>query len=361
MPVTDNINVKSIKKIVRPKDIIDELPLPQNLSYKITRWRNELSKIIHKNDNRLIVIVGPCSIHDYDMALHYAKFLARIKSKYQNRIFIIMRVYFEKPRTTVGWKGLINDPYLDNTFKINDGIKIARKLLLEINKLDIPVGCEFLDVFTPQYYADLVTWGAIGARTTECQLHRQLASGLSMPIGFKNGTGGSIDIAADAIIAASSPHVFLGINNKGNASIVETTGNKNLHIILRGGKAKTNYDVESINNVYEILKSKNLVKRVMVDMSHGNSKKIHTNQILVCDSISSQITQGNNNIIGVMIESNLKSGNQKLVVKEDLEWGVSITDACIDLDTTCKLLDNLYNALNVRFPKRKFSEVNKII
>lgn len=349
MPKTKNINVRSIREIVCPNDIIDTLPLSDKLSQKIVKWRETISNIIAKKDNRLLVVVGPCSIHDYDMAIYYAKFLKRVKDKYKDRIFIVMRVYFEKPRTTIGWKGLINDPYLDGTYKINDGISIARNILLEINNIGIPVGCEFLDVFTPQYYADLVSWGAIGARTTECQLHRQLASGLSMPIGFKNGTSGNINIAADAITSASSPHVFLGINNKGNASIVETLGNKNLHIILRGGKEKTNYDSESIKKTCDFLKSKNLDAKIVIDMSHGNSKKIHSNQIIVCDSICKQIKKGNTNILGVMIESNIKSGNQKLNNKEDLVWGVSITDACINLDTTCNLLNKLYEVLSVRF------------
>ena len=357
MTKTNNINVRSIKKIVCPKDIIDTLPLSKRLSNKIVKWRNTISNIIAKKDNRLLMIVGPCSIHDYDMAISYAKFLKSINDKYKDRIFIVMRVYFEKPRTTIGWKGLINDPELDGTYRIDKGISIARKLLLEINKMNIPVGCEFLDVFTPQYYADLVSWGAIGARTTECQLHRQLASGLSMPIGFKNGTNGNIDIAADAIISASNPHVFLGINNKGNASIVETAGNKDLHIILRGGKKKTNYDAASIKEVCNFLETKDLDTKVIVDMSHGNSQKIHTNQIIVCDSICSQIIKGNNNILGVMIESNLKEGNQKLIKKEDLEWGISITDACIDMDTTCNLLNNLYEALSIRFRKRKICDI----
>jgi len=357
MPKTKNVNVRSIKKIIKPKKIINNLPLTDKLSLKIIKWRKTISNIIAKKDNRLLMIIGPCSIHDYDMAIYYAKYLQSIQDKYKDRIFIVMRVYFEKPRTTIGWKGLINDPNLDGTFKINDGIKLARRLLLDINNMDIPVGCEFLDVFTPQYYADLVTWGAIGARTTECQLHRQLASGLSMPIGFKNGTNGNIDIAADAVISASNSHVFLGINNLGTASIVETTGNKDLHIILRGGKKTTNYDEESVSNASKILKSKKLRSSIMIDMSHGNSKKIYQNQIKVCKSICEQIKKGNTNILGGMIESNIKNGNQKLIDKDKLEWGVSITDACIDISTTNKLLDQLYNSLSVRFKKRKWTDI----
>jgi len=357
MSIINNINIKSIKEIKNPNDIIKILPISDNLTKKVIKWREIVSNILDKKDNRLLLVVGPCSIHDYDMAIYYANFLKEIQKKFNDRIFIIMRVYFEKPRTTVGWKGLINDPHLDNSFKINDGIFIARKLLLEINNLNIPVGCEFLDVFTPQYYADLVTWGAIGARTTECQLHRQLASGLSVPIGFKNGTSGNIDIAADAIISASNPHVFLGINKLGSASIVETLGNKNLHVILRGGKNSTNYDSKSIKNVCNILKLKNLKPKIVIDMSHGNSKKIHTNQILVCESICEQIKKGDINIIGAMIESNIKSGNQKLTNKKELKWGISITDACIDLNTTINLISKLYNSLSIRFKKRKSCDI----
>jgi len=357
MPKTKNVNVRSIKKIIKPKSVINKLPLTNNLARKILMWRKNISNIIAKKDKRLLMIIGPCSIHDYDMAIQYAKYLQSIQDKYKDRIFIVMRVYFEKPRTTIGWKGLINDPNLDGTYNINDGIHLARNLLLDINNMDIPVGCEFLDVFTPQYYADLVTWGAIGARTTECQLHRQLASGLSMPIGFKNGTTGNIDIAADAIISASNSHVFLGINNLGVASIVETTGNNDLHIILRGSKKDTNYDEDSVNQACDILKSKNLNTSIMIDMSHGNSRKIHNNQILVCKSICEQIKKGNTNILGGMIESNIKSGNQKLITKEKLEWGVSITDACIDMKTTSKLLDQLYKSLSVRFKKRKRTDI----
>ena len=357
MPKTKNVNVKSIKKIIKPKKVISKLPLSQKLSSKIVKWRETISNIIAKKDNRLLMIIGPCSIHDYDMAIYYAKYLQSINDKYKDRIFIVMRVYFEKPRTTIGWTGLINDPNLDGTYKIDEGIHLARRLLLDINNMDIPVGCEFLDVFTPQYYADLVSWGAIGARTTECQLHRQLASGLSMPIGFKNGTNGNVDIAADAIISASNPHVFLGINTSGTASIVETTGNKDLHIILRGGKNTTNYDAKSITDACKILISKKINTSIMIDMSHGNSKKIHYNQIKVCESLSEQISGGNRNILGAMIESNIKSGNQKLIAKDKLEWGVSITDACIDMNTTNKLLDQLYNSLSIRFRKRKRTDI----
>jgi len=295
-----------------------------------------------------LVVVGPCSIHDPEAALDYAKKLKELIKKHENNLFIVMRVYFEKPRTTIGWKGLINDPNLDNTYDINKGLRIARKLLIDITNLDIPIGCEFLDVVTPQYLADLVSWGAIGARTTESQVHRQLASGLSMPVGFKNGTGGSIDIAADAVLSSQASHVFLGVTETGMAAKVTTVGNKDSHIILRGGKRSTNYDSISINNACNILKNKKIIESLIVDCSHGNSQKIHTNQILVARSLSEQIENGDFRIVGVMIESNIKEGNQKLTDSNNLEYGKSITDACVNLITTDEIFHILSNGVEKR-------------
>ena len=332
-----NTNITNIEQIVSPHDIINKYPASETIHKNILKWRKEISDIIQKKSNKLLVVVGPCSIHDPAAAYDYAVNLKKLSEKYSKNLFIVMRVYFEKPRTTVGWKGLINDPYLDNSFKINEGLDLARRVLLEISKLDIPIGCEFLDTISPQYLADLVSWGAIGARTTESQVHRELASGLSMPIGFKNGTGGSIDIAVDAVVAAKSPHVFLGVTDTGSAAIVHTKGNKDAHVILRGGKGSPNYYSKDIESSSNLLRNKNLVESLVVDCSHGNSRKIHTNQILVAEDICNQISQGETRIVGCMIESNIKEGNQKLCNPKDLEYGKSITDACINLDTTDKI------------------------
>ena len=343
-----NTNINKIDQIVSPIIIKEKYPADNNIKQNIVKWRSEISDIIQKKSDKLLVIVGPCSIHDPKAALDYAVQLKQLMNKYSDNLFIIMRVYFEKPRTTVGWKGLINDPYLDNSFQINDGLEIARKLLLEINRLEIPVGCEFLDVISPQYIADLVSWGAIGARTTESQIHRQLASGLSMPIGFKNGTGGSVDIAVDAVISAKSSHVFLGVTESGSGAIVNTKGNKDSHVILRGGKFGPNYEPEYIENTASLLRDKNLVESIIVDCSHANSRKIFTNQIKVAENISQQLKNKETRIVGTMIESNIKEGNQKLTNSNDLEYGLSITDACVNLETTDKILETLNNGVLIR-------------
>jgi len=351
---TSNINVNTIESIYPPYSIKNKLPINNELGEKITEWRETVADIVNGKDNRIITIVGPCSIHDPKAALEYAKYLVNMKEKFSDELFIIMRVYFEKPRTTIGWKGLINDPNLNDTFKINEGLEIARKLLIDINSMGIPVACEFLDVFTPQYYSDLVTWGAIGARTTESQLHRQLASGLSMPIGFKNGTGGSLDIAVDAVVSSNYSHCFLGINEDGKASIVTTKGNKNTHIILRGGKTGPNFDHVSIMHLKKLMKEK-VKTKVIVDCSHGNSGKIHTNQPIVIETLMAQYDNGENMVAGVMIESNLKEGNQKLVSGcklEDLEYGKSITDACVGLNDTTNMLKRMASSHNKRNPKK---------
>jgi 3-deoxy-7-phosphoheptulonate synthase len=352
---TYNINVKSIESIYSPNSIKSELVLTEELGNKIINWRKTVSDIISGKDNRILVIVGPCSVHDPNAAYEYAKYLVEMKKRFKEELFIVMRVYFEKPRTTIGWKGLINDPYLNDSFKINDGLKLARKLLIDIGNLDIPVACEFLDVFTPQYYADLVTWGAIGARTTESQLHRQLASGLSMPIGFKNGTGGSMDIAVDAVISSNYSHCFLGVDENAKAAIVTTKGNKDSHIILRGGKTGANFDHVSIKTLKKLMDGK-ITNRIVIDCSHGNSGKVHTNQPIVIDTLMSQYDNGETVIAGVMIESNLVEGNQKLGNACDLVYGKSITDACVGLDSTTRMLERMANSWSKKHIKRRRTE-----
>lgn len=343
---TTNVNVNEITELIYPNILLEKYKLDEQLKENILSWRAEISNIINKNSNKFLVIVGPCSIHNIEEANEYAIRLKEITEKYKDKLFIVMRVYFEKPRTTVGWKGLINDPDLNNTFNINKGLDIARKLLLDINTLGLPVGCEFLDTITPQYISDLVSWGAIGARTTESQVHRQLASGLSMPIGFKNGTGGSIDIAIEAVSSAKAPHVFLGVNENGVASIVKTKGNPNTHIILRGGKNKTNYDSGSVLQATNLLGHSDHIENVMIDLSHANSKKNYKNQIKVAEDIAGQLKHGSKNILGIMIESNIKEGKQ--TIPDDifkLEYGVSVTDGCVGLEETNTILEMIYNSL----------------
>tara|TARA_Y100000813_G_C24141496_1_gene342691 strand:- start:152 stop:1201 length:1050 start_codon:yes stop_codon:yes gene_type:complete len=338
---TNNININSIGVIPSPQEIKNLFPLNDSLVENITKTRDDIKKVLSGEDNRLIVIVGPCSIHDPKSALEYASYLSRRIEKYKKRLLILMRVYFEKPRTTIGWKGLINDPNLDDSYDINKGLKVARELLLEVNKLNVPVAVEFLDVITPQYYSDLVSWGAIGARTTESQVHRQLASGLSMPIGFKNGTGGSLDIAIDAVQSSNFPHTFLGIDDLGKASIVSTKGNDDSHVILRGGKTGCNFDHVSIAHLKKLMDGK-VNKKVIVDCSHGNSNKDYRNQKIVVDCVMSQYLNGENVIGGIMLESHLKEGNQKLTQGGvGLEYGKSVTDSCISLETTDEILESL--------------------
>lgn len=342
-----NINVESIRKLLTPRQLKEILPnTASNISFVETS-RQTIKNILSGLDKRKIVVVGPCSIHDIEMAKEYGRFLKDMQAQYHEKIFIIMRVYFEKPRTTVGWKGLINDPDLNNTFNINKGLKLARELLLYLNQINVPCGYEILDTFTPQYIDELISWGAIGARTTESQIHRQLVSGLSMPVGFKNNSSGEIDIARDAIISASYPHCFYGINDEGQASIVKTKGNANTHIILRGSKYGTNYDIQSINRVIEEFEKKNIKPNIMIDCSHGNSGKDYRNQHYGFMYTVTNIKNGKDLIMGFMLESNLVEGNQKLVFgeRDDLDWGVSITDSCIGLDETNKLLKTLYDVL----------------
>lgn len=348
----ENTNVISINPIITPEELKNKYPLDDETKKNIIQWRSEINDIIMGKDKRLIVVIGPCSIHDPVCAMDYASRLQFIRKFYMDKLFIIMRVYFEKPRTTVGWKGLINDPDLDGSYNINKGLEVSRKLLLDINKLGIPTGCEFLDVFSPQYYADLVSWGAIGARTTESQLHRELASGLSMPIGFKNGTNGNVDIAFDAVICANNEHVFMGINSEGKSSIVKTSGNKSSHVILRGGSNGPNYDHINVKNISKMMKEKGIQTKLIIDCSHGNSGKSFKNQPLVVESVMNQINQGEENICGIMIESNIMEGSQKHNVKngrEGLEYGKSITDECVNLETSVKMLERMVSPISSYF------------
>jgi 3-deoxy-7-phosphoheptulonate synthase len=336
---TDDIRVTQLTELLPPHVIITAQPCTEQISDVVYQARQSTHRVLHGMDDRLIVVIGPCSIHDPVAAIDYAKRLKPLQEKYAHDLLIIMRVYFEKPRTTVGWKGLINDPNLDGSFKINEGLQIARKVLCDINALGLPAATEFLDVISPQYIADLIAWGAIGARTTESQIHRELASGLSCPIGFKNGTDGNVKIAVDAIKAASQPHHFLAVTKHGHSAIASTTGNEDCHIILRGGKTP-NYDSESVKNVCGALCQSGIASRIMIDASHANSSKKHENQVVVCNNIAEQLASGEDKIIGVMIESNIIAGRQDHVQ--------SITDACIDWSTSEEVLETLAKAVQKR-------------
>jgi len=341
----NNINIKTFEKLISPKDLLEDIPINNKVTKFINDSRQTIKNILNRIDNRLLIIIGPCSIHDPHAAIEYAHKLKEIADKLNDNIFIVMRTYFEKPRTTIGWKGLINDPDLNGSYNINKGLRIARNLLLEINTIGLPVAIEFLDTISPQYTSDLISWGAIGARTTECQLHRELTSGLSMPIGFKNGTNGNIKIALDAIECSSQPHNFLGIDENGKASIVQTKGNKNCHIILRGSTEKPNYYIDDIIETAFVMHKRNILSNIMIDCSHGNSQKNYKNQPIIIKYLSNIIKSGNENIIGLMIESNLKEGNQKLNNKKDLKYGISITDSCISFENTIECLTLLNNAI----------------
>ena len=341
---TDDVRIKRIKELLPPIALRERFPSSEQATKSVYAGRQAISKIFNNQDDRLLVVIGPCSIHDPKAALEYGQRLVKLREKYQDTLEIVMRVYFEKPRTTVGWKGLINDPYMDNSFKLNDGLRIGRKLLLDLNDLGLPTAGEFLDMITPQYMADFMCWGAIGARTTESQVHRELASGLSCPVGFKNGTDGTIKVAIDAIGAASASHHFLSVTKYGHSAIVETTGNEDCHIILRGGKA-TNYDADSVKTVTEQLSKSSLNNNIMIDFSHANSSKKFENQMLVCRDVCQQIGKGNHNIFGVMVESHLVEGRQDLVNGEAATYGQSITDACIGWQDTEILLAELVQAI----------------
>ena len=339
--------VNSYRPLISPTILKEEIPISAASSELVDVSRKNCENIITGKDDRLIVVTGPCSIHDCDAAIEYANKLSDLQKQVDDNLLIIMRVYFEKPRTTIGWKGLINDPHLDNTFDINNGLRIARKLLIDINSLGLPCGTEFLDVITPQFIADLISWGAIGARTTESQIHREMASGLSMPIGFKNGTDGNVQVAVDALKAVGHSHQFLGVTDQSLAAIVSTKGNKTCHIILRGSNHGINFDKESVITAHNKLNESNLNSRIMIDCSHGNSGKNHLNQPKVVGEILKQIKQ-NDHICGVMLESFIEEGNQALTSKDDLKYGQSITDACMAWEMTKPLLYNLAEAIENR-------------
>ena len=345
--IVDDVRIKEIKELSPPSHLLREFPVTEMAAETTFNARTAIHRILHGADDRLLVVVGPCSIHDIGIAMEYAKKLKAEAKRHEADLLILMRVYFEKPRTTVGWKGLINDPHLDGSFKINDGLRLARKLLWDINELALPCATEFLDTITPQYTADLISWGAIGARTTESQVHRELASGISCPIGFKNGTDGNIRIAVDAIKAAASPHHFLSVTKAGHSAIVSTNGNEDCHVILRGGK-QPNYDAASVDAACKELASSGLAARVMIDFSHANSRKDYKRQIEVAQDCATQLANGEDRIFGVMIESHLKEGRQDLIPGKPLQKGVSITDACIGWEDTLSVLETLADGVRKR-------------
>jgi 3-deoxy-7-phosphoheptulonate synthase len=345
--ITDDVRIKEIRELLPPAHVLRELPASDVASETTFAARQSIHRILRGADDRLLVVIGPCSIHDYKAGMEYAKLLKAQRERLSADLEIVMRVYFEKPRTTVGWKGLINDPYLDNSFKINDGLRLARRILLEVNEQGLPAGTEFLDTITPQYTADLVAWGAIGARTTESQVHRELASGLSCPVGFKNGTDGNVRIASDAIKSAQSPHVFLSVTKAGHSAIVSTAGNEDCHVILRGGK-EPNYDAEAVEKVCRELAAAGVPAKVMIDFSHANSRKQCALQMDVARDVAAQMACGEDRIFGVMVESHLKEGRQDLVVGKEPEYGMSITDACLGWEKSVELLDILAEAVRAR-------------
>lgn len=347
-PQTDDLRISGTKELISPDQLISEFPVSEKAATTVETARQEIQKILQGLDDRLVVVVGPCSIHDPQAAVEYGELLNKLRLEHEKDLKIVMRVYFEKPRTTIGWKGLINDPHLDDSFHINEGLRIARRLLGELNELGLAAGTEYLDLISPQYIADLVGWGAIGARTTESQGHRELASGLSCPVGFKNGTAGSIQIAVDAIGAARNSHHFLSVTKGGTSAIFQTAGNQDCHLILRGGKSHTNHDAASVDDACALLRAAGLSETVMIDCSHANSRKKHARQAYVCRDICNQISAGDKRISGVMIESNLQEGNQKLQAGVALAHGQSITDACLSIDDTKPLLNDLAAAVRER-------------
>ena len=349
---TDNERIQDITVLPPPEHLIRFFPIQGTpVETLVSHSRQAIREIMSGQDDRLLVVIGPCSIHDTEAAIDYAKRLVKERERFKDTLEIVMRVYFEKPRTTVGWKGLINDPYLDESYRIDEGLRIGRQVLIEINRLGLPAGSEFLDVISPQYLGDLISWGAIGARTTESQVHRELASGLSAPIGFKNGTDGNIKIATDAIQAAARGHHFLSVHKNGSVAIVQTNGNPDCHVILRGGKTP-NYDTENVEKAVADLQAAKLPGTLMVDCSHANSSKQHQRQIDVANDIAGQISNGSRSIFGVMVESHINGGAQKFTPGVDslsgLEYGKSITDACINWDDSVAVLETLSNAVKVR-------------
>ncbi|KAF2761204.1 phospho-2-dehydro-3-deoxyheptonate aldolase [Pseudovirgaria hyperparasitica] len=351
----DDVRILGYDPLIPPALLAAEIPIPSNAGKTVLQGRRDAINVISQKDDRLLVMVGPCSLHDPDLALEYCKRLVDLSNKLKQDLVIIMRAYLEKPRTTVGWKGLINDPDIDNSFQINKGLRVSRQLYCDLTSLGMPIASEMLDTISPQFLADLISLGAIGARTTESQLHRELASGLSFPIGFKNGTDGGVSVAVDAIGSAAAQHHFMGVTKQGLAAITKTSGNKDCFVILRGGSKGTNYDAESVKVVKETLAKKGLPQVMMVDCSHGNSLKDHRNQPKVADAIAQQLKAGEDAIVSVMIESNIEEGNQKGDGKglDALKKGVSITDACINWDTTVDVLENLAEAVRARRELKK--------
>jgi len=346
-PYTDDLRIRSFAPLSTPAELLRELPCTESMSDTVADARRALHRILHGEDDRIAVVIGPCSIHDPKAALEYAERLRPLRDTHRDALEIVMRVYFEKPRTTVGWKGLINDPDLDGSFNINKGLRLGRRLLCDINALGLPAGVEYLDTISPQYISDLVAWGAIGARTTESQVHRELASGLSCPVGFKNGTDGNVKIAVDAVGAASHPHHFLAVTKEGQAVVASTAGNPDGHVILRGGKTP-NYGAEHVAAACQLLTQAGLPARLMIDASHANSLKRHENQPCVVEEIAAQLEAGERRIVGVMVESHLVAGRQDLVPGKPLVYGQSVTDACIDWPTSVAVLDRLAAAVRVR-------------
>ncbi len=344
---TDNLRIVYNEEVIAPQDLVRVLPISPQAEQTVIDARADLHAILHGEDDRVVVISGPCSIHDPRAAVEYSQRLQALRRRYQDQLHIIMRVYFEKPRTTTGWKGLINDPDLNGSFQINKGLHTARSLLLELNNAGMPCGTEYLDLISPQYYADLISWGAIGARTTESQSHRELASGLSCPVGFKNGTNGNLQIAVDAIRASSKPHHFLSVTKAGHSAIFGTSGNDDCHVILRGG-TQPNYDAASIDEACQLLEHAGLRPLVMIDLSHANSNKIHANQVPVGADIAAQIAAGEQRIFGVMIESHLVEGRQDFDPSTPLVYGQSITDACINFEQTESIIEGLADAVEKR-------------
>ena len=344
---TDNLRIAGIQEVLPPAQIHEELPITDNASETVFTARQQIQQIIHGKDDRVIVIIGPCSIHDPIAAREYASKLKPVADELKDELHIVMRVYFEKPRSVIGWKGLINDPYLDGSFKINDGLHFARGLLLDLAEMGIPAATEYLDLISPQYISDLISWGAIGARTTESQAHRELASGLSCPVGFKNATDGSLQIAIDACISASKPHHFMSLTHEGHSAIFSTTGNPDCHVILRGGKSP-NYNAESIAHAAEMIGRAGQAARFMVDCSHANSGKSHIQQETVCRNVIEQIANGEKHILGLMMESNLVAGRQNQEAGKELVYGQSITDACMAWDNSELILRELAAAIRSR-------------
>ena len=343
----DDLRIRAVRPLLTPALIQEWLPAPDAAQALVEHSRSAISRVLQGHDDRLVVVVGPCSIHDHAQALDYARRLKAESERHAAELLVVMRVYFEKPRTTVGWKGYINDPHLDGSYAINEGLQMARRLLLDVLALGLPVGTEFLDLLSPQFISDLVSWGAIGARTTESQSHRQLASGLSCPVGFKNGTDGGVKVAADAIVAARAPHAFLGLTKMGQAAVFETRGNDDCHVILRGGR-QPNYAAADVDAACALLRAAGLREQVMIDCSHANSSKQHQRQIAVAQDVAGQVAAGDRRIMGVMIESHLEEGRQDIVPGQPLRHGVSVTDACISFAQTVPVLQALAAAVRAR-------------